>query len=355
MNKGFFEALEMLGKENGVSVEVLVDKVKSALTKAIKKAYPYCERYNITIDPETKTFEMSLIKEIVDDIPIDESEIHIDEAKNIDPHAVVGGLLEVKLDTAQFGRTAAQSAKQSIKGDLREISRENLLNQFQSKENECITATITQVDNNTGTVTILYDKTELYLFRNEQIPGEVLREGQKIKVYVTGIVNKQKKPIIKISRTHRDLVKRLFEMEIPEIYDGTVEIKSISREAGARTKIAVWSNNENVDAVGACIGPKRSRISAIVDELNGEKIDIINYSEDPATFIAKALAPAEVISVEVIDDELRTCAVIVPNGQLSLAIGNRGQNAKLAAKLTGYKIDIKPEVEVDDNFKEESL
>ena len=158
--------------------------------KGYKKAYPYCERYNITIEPETKTFEMSLIKEIVDDIPIDESEIHIDEAKNIDPHAVVGGLLEVKLDTAQFERTAAQSAKQSIKGDLREISRENLLNQFQGKENECITATITQVDN-TGTVTILYDKTELYLFRNEQIPGEVLREA-KIKVYVTGIVNKQK-------------------------------------------------------------------------------------------------------------------------------------------------------------------
>ena len=350
MNKGFFDALEMLGKENGVTVDVLVEKVKSALTKAVKKAYPYCERFNIDINPETKTFEISIIKEIVDDMPIDESEINIDEAKNIDPHAVVGGFLEVKLDTAQFGRTAAQSAKQSIKGDLREISRENLLTQFQSKENECISATVAQVEPNRGTVTVLYDKTELYLSRNEQIPGEVLKEGQIVKIFVTGIVNKQKKPIVKISRTHKDLVKRLFEMEIPEIYDGTVEIKAISREAGSRTKIAVWSNNENVDAVGACIGPKRTRISAIVDELGGEKIDIINYSEDTATFIAKALAPAEVISVEVTDEELRSCTVIVPNNQLSLAIGNKGQNAKLAAKLTGYKIDIKPEIEVVDKF-----
>ncbi len=350
MNKGFFDALEMLGKENGVTVDVLVEKVKSALTKAVKKAYPYCERFNIDINPKTKTFEISIIKEIVDDMPIDESEINIDEAKTIDPYAVVGGFLEVKLDTAQFGRTAAQSAKQSIKGDLREISRENLLTQFQSKENECISATVAQVEPNRGTVTVLYDKTELYLSRNEQIPGEVLKEGQIVKIFVTGIVNKQKKPIVKISRTHKDLVKRLFEMEIPEIYDGTVEIKAISREAGSRTKIAVWSNNENVDAVGACIGPKRSRISAIVDELGGEKIDIINYSEDSAIFIAKALAPAEVISVEVTDEELRSCTVIVPNNQLSLAIGNKGQNAKLAAKLTGYKIDIKPEIEVVDKF-----
>lgn len=355
MNNGFFDALELLSKENGVSVDVLIEKVKSALTKAIKKAYPYCERYNINIDPETRTFEMSLIKEVVEDMPIDESEINIDEAKTIDPYAVVGGFVEVKLDTAQFGRTAAQSAKQSIKGDLREISRENLLNQFQSKENECISVVVTQVEPNAGTVTVEHEKTELYLFRNEQIPGEILKEGQKIKVYVTGIVNKQKKPIVKISRTHKDLVKRLFEMEIPEIYDGTVEIKAISREAGSRTKVAVWSRNENVDAVGACIGPKRLRISAIVDELNGEKIDIINYSEDPAVFIAKALAPAEVTSVEITDEEMRTCTVIVPNSQLSLAIGNRGQNAKLAAKLTGYKIDIKPEVEIIDKPAEETI
>lgn len=352
MNKGFFDALELLSKENGVSVDVLVDKVKSALSKAIKKAYPYCENFNINIDPETKTFEMSILKEVVDDEPIDEGEINIDEARTIDPAAYVGGKVEVMLDTAQFGRTAAQSAKQSIKGDLREISRENLLNQFQDKENECISGVVTQVEPGRGTVTIVYDKTELYLFRNEQIPGEMLREGQNVKVYVTGIVNKQKKPIVKISRSHKDLVKRLFEIEIPEIYDGTVEIKAISREAGSRTKIAVWSKNENVDAVGACIGPKRSRITAIVNELNGEKIDIINYSDDPKEFIAKALSPSEVVSVNITDEESNSCTVIVPNNQLSLAIGNKGQNAKLAAKLTGYKIDIRPSTEIMQNSDE---
>lgn len=347
MNNGFFEALSLLGDENSVETEVLVEKVKSALLKAIRKAYPDCEdNIRVDIDPAKKKLEMYLIKTVVDDEPIDYNEINIDEARTIDPAAYLGGTVEYPLDAAKFGRAAAQSAKQSIKGDLREINRENILSQFQDKENECISAKVSQVEPGSGTVTVVYDKTELYLFRNEQIPGERLKEGDQVKVYVTGIVNKSKKPIIKISRAHRDLVKRLFELEVPEIYDGIVEIKSISREAGARTKVAVWSKDENVDAVGACIGPKRSRIQAVVDELNGEKIDIINYSEDPAEFIAKALAPAKVLSVTVSDGEAKECRVIVPNDQLSLAIGNRGQNAKLAAKLTGYKIDIKPEFEI---------
>ncbi len=346
MNNSFFEALAMLGTENSVETELLVDKVKSAMIKAIRRAYPDCEEnIRVDINPETKTFDLCIIKTVVDDEPLDDNEINIDEARTIDPSAVVGGTVEYMLDTAKFGRNAAQSAKQSIRGDLREINRENLLSKFQDKENECITAVVSQVEPGRGTVTVLYDKTELYLFRNEQIPGEVLKEGQSVKVYITGIANKQKKPIIKISRAHRDLVKRLFELEVPEIYDGTVEVMAISREAGARTKIAVWSHNPDVDAVGACIGPKRSRISAIVNELNGEKIDIIPYSEKPEEFIARALAPADVISATVEDAEARVCTVVVPNSQLSLAIGNRGQNAKLAAKLTGYKIDIKPEFE----------
>ena len=189
----------------------------------------------------------------------------------------------------------------------------------------------------------MYDKTELYLLRQEQIPGEELKEGMQIKVYVTGIVNRNRKPIIKLSRVHRDLVKRLFELEVPEIYDGTVEVKAISREAGSRSKIAVVSHDPNVDAIGSCIGAKHSRISAIVRELNGEKIDIIPYSEDPAEFIANALSPAKVLKVEIIDKEERTCMAVVPSDQLSLAIGNKGQNAKLAAKLTNFKIDIKAE------------
>lgn len=347
MNNGFFEALSLLGSENSVDTEIIVEKVKSALLKAIRKAYPDCDdNIRVDIDPKTKKFDMFLIKTVVDDEPIDYNEINIDEARTVDPAAYVGGTVDYPLDAGKFGRAAAQSAKQSIKGDLREINRENILSQFQDKENECISATVSQVEPGSGTVTVIYDKTELYLFRNEQIPGERFKEGDKIKVYVTGIANRAKKPIIKISRAHRDLVKRLFELEVPEIYDGIVEIKSISREAGARTKIAVCSRDENVDAVGACIGPKRTRIQAIVDELNGEKIDIITYSEDPAEFVARALAPAKVLKVDVSEGELKECSVVVPNDQLSLAIGNRGQNAKLAAKLTGYKIDINPEIEI---------
>ena len=344
MNKGFFEALNMLGDENSVSVDTLVEKVKSALMKAVKKSYPDCENINVNIDPATNTFEISIVKTVVDDDPLDDNEINIAAAKLIDPSAHVGGMVAVKIDTAQFGRAAAQSAKQSIKTDLREINREHLLNQFQNKETECITAKVTQIEPSRGTATLLYDKTELYLFKGDQIPGEVLKEGDTVKVYITGILSKEKKPIVKISRTHKDLVKRLFELEVPEIYDGTVEIKSISREAGSRTKIAVCSKNPDVDAIGSCIGPKRSRITNIVNELKGEKIDIVVYSEDPAEFIAKALAPSEVVEV-ILGEEEKTCTVVVPDSQLSLAIGNRGQNAKLAAKLTGYKIDIKPQSE----------
>ena len=346
MDNSFFEALSSLGSEANVDTALLVEKVKSAMLKAARKAYPECEEnISVEIDPATKTFEMYLRQTVVDDEPIDANEVNIDVARTIDPNACVGGFIERRLDIAKFGRAAAQSAKQSIKGDLREINRERILGEFESLENDCITCEVSQVETG-GTATLLYHKTELYLFRNEQIPGEVLKEGQRVKVYITTIANKQKKPIIKISRVRKELVKRLFELEIPEIYDGTVEIKSISREAGSRTKVAVWSNDPNVDAIGACIGPKRSRISAIVAELNGEKIDLIPYSEKPEECFAKALAPANVLDVQILDEEERTCTVKVPNNQLSLAIGNKGQNAKLAAKLTGYKIDIKPEFDV---------
>ena len=348
----FFEALSSLGSEANVDIELLIEKVKSAMLKAARKAYPDSEEnIRVDIDPETKTFDMFLIQTVVDDEPLDDNEVNIDVARTIDPNAYVGGTVEKRLDIAKFGRAAAQSAKQSIKGDLREINRERILNEFQDLENDLITCQVTQVEPG-GAATVQYNKNELYLFRNEQIPGEILREGQMIKVYITTIANKMKKPIIKISRARKELVKRLFELEIPEIYDGTVEIKSISREAGSRTKVAVWSKDPNVDAIGACIGPKRSRISAIVSELNGEKIDIIPYSEKSEEFIAKALAPATVLHVKILSEEERTCEITVPNNQLSLAIGNRGQNAKLAAKLTGYKIDIKPEFDI---FKQATI
>ena len=340
----FFDALALLGEENSVETEILIEKIKSAMLKAARKAYPHSEdNIRVEIDPATKTFKMFIVQEVIDDEPIDENEINIDEARTIDPDIYVGATMLKEIDIAKLGRMAALSAKQSIKGDLREINREQMLSRFESKEHECITAKISQIEPGRGTVTVVYEGTELYLFRNEQIPGENLEEGKSVKVYITGIANKNKKPVVKISRTHKDLVKRLFEIEVPEIYDGTVEVKSISREAGSRTKIAVWSKDPNVDAVGACIGARRSRISAVVNELSGEKIDIIPYSEVPEEFIARALAPAEVLKTVITSDEEKTCTVIVPNNQLSLAIGNKGQNAKLAAKLTGFKIDIKPQ------------
>ncbi len=358
--ENFFDALQMLGEENSVGTDVLIEKVKTAMLKAAKRAYPHSEdRIRVEIDPATKKFAMYIVQEIIDE-PIDENEINIAAARTIDPNAVVGGNILKEIDISKLGRMAALSAKQSIKGDLREISRDQMLNKFESKEHDCIIAKVSQIEPGRGTATVVYEGTELYLFKNEQIPNETLKEGQTVKVFITGIVGKTKKPIIKISRTHKDLVKRLFEMEVPEIYDGTVEVKSISREAGSRTKIAVWSKDSNVDAVGACIGPKRSRVTAIVNELSGEKIDVIPWSEVPEEFIARALAPAEALKTIITSAEEKNCTVVVPNDQLSLAIGKAGQNAKLAAKLTGYKIDIKPQFdsitgeaapELSDDFK----
>ncbi len=348
MSKALFEALELLEKENGIPMNMLVEKIKQGILKAVRREYPDCDDFSVEIDPQRNKFEVAIMRTVVEDEPIDMNEINIDEAKTFAKGCVAGDVVPYQLSTAQFGRVAAMYAKQSIRHDIKEFEKEKLIAQYKDKEHEIVTAIVQKVEPATGNATLTIDKNEVYLFRNEQIPGEVLKEGTSIKVYVVGIINPDRKPVVKISRTHKDLVKRLFELEIPEIYDGTVEIKSISREAGSRTKIAVYSKDPNVDPVGACIGPKHSRISKIVDELNGEKIDIIIYNEDPALFIAQALAPADVISVSINEGDERTCSVIVPNNQLSLAIGNKGQNAKLAARLTGYKIDINPENAVSD-------
>ncbi len=346
----FFEALRLLEKENGIKPDQMIEKVKQGIVKAVKREYPDSENIYCAIDPENNTFRVALIKTVVEGEPENGDEITLDRARAIDKNARVGGTIEIEVSSKKFGRGAAGTAKQSIRGDIREFEKERLTREFKDKVHECISATVTKIDPTSGIVTLEFEKHEVYLFKNEQIPGEVLREGDFVKVYVVEILSPEKRPALKISRTHKDLVKRLFELEVPEIYDGTVEIKAISREAGSRTKIAVCSKDENVDAIGACIGPRRTRISKIVDELNGEKIDIIPYSEDDAEFIAKALAPAEVLNVVVNEDEeTRSCTVTVPNNQLSLAIGNKGQNAKLAAKLTGYKIDIKPEQSITES------
>lgn len=340
--KDLFEALKSIQQTSGISGEELIEKIKQGILKAVRRDYPETENVYINIDPEKQKFEMNLLKLVVEEVNDPANEITLDEARTYHKRITLGQMCEIPLSPATFGRVAASSAKQSIRSDIKQFERDRLVAQYQDKEHELVSATVQKVEPATGNAIVTIGSDEIYFPRNEQIPGEELKAGDIIKVYVVGVINPDKKPSVKVSRTHRDFVRRLFELEVPEIYDGTVEVKAISREAGSRSKIAVVSNNPDVDAIGACIGTRRARITAIVEELGGEKIDIINYSEDDAEFIAKALAPAEVINVTLADDGTRSCTVVVPNNQLSLAIGNKGQNAKLAARLTGYKIDIVP-------------
>ncbi len=342
--ENFFSELAQVGQESNIDQNTLIEKVKSAMIKAAKRKYPGCEDIiRVEIDPKTKRFDMFLDRPVVaDEDLMREVDVGLSEARQDNPNAQIGDIISEPLEINSLGRAEAQTAKQSFRGDLRDIQRDRVLEQFSDVEHKCITCQVTQVEPG-GAVTMNYQGTEIYLFQNEQMPNETFREGQHVKVYITEIKNRQKNPVIKISRVRKELVGQLFEMEVPEIQEGIVEIRSISREAGFRSKVAVSSNDPNVDPVGACIGPKRSRISAVVRELGGEKIDLIPYSDDIRQYIAKALAPATIVSVDVLSEEEHNCIVTVPNNQLSLAIGNHGQNAKLAARLTGYKIDIKPE------------
>lgn len=342
MNKDFFEALALLEKEKGIPMEYLVEKIAAAISIAIKRDVG-CEDNVVEIDPASGKFYVAVRKTVVEDIEDPATEILKEEAAKYNKAAIVGAVVEIPLETKQFGRIAAQAAKHVIRQGIREAERGKLFEEYQSREHDIVTATVLRTDPRKGSVTLeMGNRNEAILPKSEQVPGEEYTEGQKLRVYVVDVSNGDKGPRMLISRTHSGLVKRLFEMEVPEIYDGTIEIKAISREAGSRTKLAVWSKDENVDAVGACIGPKGSRVSGIVEELGGEKIDVVKYSEDIREFIAAALAPADVVSVEV-EEESKSCRVTVPDHQLSLAIGNKGQNARLAARLTGWKIDIRPE------------
>lgn len=346
MNHEFFDALYMLEEEKGISIENILDNIKNAIAVAVKKYYNVGDNnVLVEIDPKESKFKVSIVKDIVEVVEDPSSQISLEEALEKNKRSKVGVKLTTKLDTKQIGRIAAQSGKNLIHQAINEAVKAQMMEQYQSKLNEVLPAIVQKVEPKTGNATIELDKNEVILFKNEQIPGEQLIEGQRIQVYVNDVISSERRCSIKVSRTHRDLVKRLFEKEVPEIYNGIVEVKSISREAGSRTKIAVFAKDENVDPVGACIGPKGMRVANIVNELNGEKIDVIRYSDDPAEFISQALSPADVIRVKILDPEARTCRVIVPDNQLSLAIGNRGQNAKLAARLTNYKIDIKPKSE----------
>jgi N utilization substance protein A len=342
MNSEVFEALTLLEKERGIPVDFMLDRIKKAIVTACKNSYGN-EDCVITINPAKGTFDVDLRKTVVEDITDQGKEILLEDARDIDATAGIGDTVGVRLNTKEFGRIAAQTARNIIRQGIRDGERGQMMQEFQSKHQELVSALVERIDPRTGAATLLIGKAEAVLPKSEQVGDEKITEGDHIKVYVVDVKETEKGPRAMISRIHPDLVKRLFETEVPEIYDGTVEIKAVSREAGSRTKLAVISHNPDVDAVGACIGSRGARVSNIVNELNGEKIDIVEYNEDPAKFIASALSPADVVSVTPAEDGSHACRVTVPDSQLSLAIGNKGQNARLAARLTGWKIDIKPQ------------
>lgn len=344
MNNEFFDALDMLQMEKGIPADSIIEHIKNAINVAVRKYYTVGED-NVVVDisRDEAKFKVSIVKDIVEEVEDEASQVSLEEALEKNKRSKVGGKLTTKLDTKQIGRIAAQSGKNLIHQAINDAVKAQMYEQYQSKLNEVVSATVQKIEPRTGNATVEIDKNEVILFKNEQIPGETLVEGQIVKVYVSDVVASERRTSIKVSRTHRDMVKRLFEQEVPEIFEGMVEVKSISREAGSRTKIAVYSKDPDVDPVGACIGQKGTRVANIVNELNGEKIDVVRYSEEPEEFIAQALSPSDVVNVEILDPEEKTCRVTVPDNQLSLAIGNKGQNAKLAARLTGFKIDIKPE------------
>ncbi len=354
MNTEFFEALTMLEKEKGIPADYLLEKIKNAITIAVKRDYEGAEEVRVDIEPDKGIFEVAVGKEAVEEVFDPKIEILLEDARKIDATAELESIVFVPLQTKEFGRIAAQTAKHVIRQGIREAERGQAFQKFQKHDQEIVSARVMKIDPRRGGVSVEIDGSEAYLLKSEQVPGEEYVEGEIIKVYVVDVSETERGPRIMISRTHPGLVKRLFENEVPEIYDGLIEVKSISREAGSRTKIAVWSKDENVDAVGACIGPKGIRVAKIVEELGGEKIDVVKYSEEPEQFIAAALSPADVLEVTILDEEARSCRVIVPDTQLSLAIGNKGQNARLAARLTGYKIDIKSESDPIGEPKEEN-
>ena len=339
----FFLALKAMEEENGVPAEVLADRIASAIIVAAKKEYGGRDVVFCDIDIDKNIFNVYVRKTVVNEVEDEYTQMLLEDALKHDKKATVGEFVDIQLETRQFGRIVAQNAKHVIRQGIKEAEKGQAYQEFQSHNKELVTAIVQSIDPQTGNAVITIGHSVATLPKGEQIPNEVLNEGDHIKIYISDVKETEKGPRVMLSRTHSGLVKRLFESEVPEVYDGTVEIKAISRQAGSRTKMAVMASAEEVDPIGACIGPKGSRVNVIVEELKGEKIDIVKYSENPAEFIAAALAPANVLSVEILNEEAKESRATVPDSQLSLAIGNKGQNARLAAKLTGWKIDIHPE------------
>lgn len=344
-NKELFEALRMFENEKGITMDYMLENIERAIEIACKNYYGGNDRVVFNIDPDKNLFDVKLVKTVVDEVFDPDYEITAEDAQKIYKRKTfaVNDEVEVPLDPKQLGRIAVGAARNVIRQGIRDGEKGQTLSEFKSKLGEIVSAYVERIDPKSGAAAIRIGKSEAMLPKSEQVGHPDLKEGDYIKVYIADVKSGDKGPRAIISRSHPDLVKRLFEQQVPEIYDGIVEIKSVSREAGSRTKMAVVSNNPEIDAVGACIGTRGARVNSIVDELGGEKIDIIEYSDEPEKYISAALSPASVVKVEITDEENKSCKVTVPDGQLSLAIGNKGQNARLAARLTGWRIDIRPE------------
>ena len=342
MNKELLEAMEVLEKEKNISKDTLIEAIENSLLTACKNHFGKADNVKVTVNPNTCDFAVYAEKAVVENVEDDCLEMSLADAKMLNPKYEIGDTVQIPLDSKKFGRIATQNAKNVILQKIREEERKALYNEYYMKEKDVMTGVVQRYLGRN--VSINLGRVDAILNESEQVKGETFRPTERVKVYVIEVKDTPKGPRVSVSRTHPDLVKRLFESEVAEVRDGTVEIKAIAREAGSRTKIAVKSNDANVDPVGACVGLNGSRVNSIVSELKGEKIDIINWDDNPAYLIENALSPAKVICV-VADEEEREAQVIVPDYQLSLAIGKEGQNARLAARLTGFKIDIKSETQ----------
>lgn len=344
----FMDALNLIEREKGIDKEVIFEAIEASLVSACKKNFGNGQNIKVVIDRETGNVACYAQKTVVEEIEDEQNEISLEAARVLNPNYVFGDVVDLEVTPRDFGRISAQTAKQVVVQKFREAEREILFNQYITKEREIVTSIVQRRDRRN--IIVQMGKIDAVLASNEQIPGEQYNFMERLKVYVLEVKKTTKGPQIFVSRTHPELVKRLFEQEVPEVHDGTVEIKSIAREAGSRTKIAVYSKDSNVDALGACVGQNGYRVNVIVSELGGEKIDVINWSEDPKEFIAAALSPSKVVAVQ-LNKEEQSAKIVVPDHQLSLAIGKEGQNARLSAKLTGWRIDIKSETQAQEtNF-----
>ncbi|MBQ7338174.1 MAG: transcription termination/antitermination protein NusA [Clostridia bacterium] len=341
MNKEFFEALELLQKEKGIEPSYMIEKIEAALKTACAKEYSATAQFRVDINPEKKDIKVYRQMKVVEEVEDPEAQISLAEAKAISKRYDIGSDVETEIKTKNVRRLSANAAKNVIIQAIREGERMAMQRAYENKKEEIITATVLKVDSETGAAILETGTSTVVLPKNEQIPGEEFHVGDRVKVYVCEVNRESRGPLVTLSRSHAGLVRRMFELEIPEIVDGTVLVRGIAREAGSRTKISVESRDPGVDPVGACIGNHGMRIASIIDELRGEKVDVVQYDEDPVKYVAAALAPAKVISVEMTGE--KACKVIVDPAQQSLAIGRQGQNARLVARLTGHKVDIKTE------------